>query len=269
MPAGAVSGRGAWLSFHGRDGGGGGRGHHCATRVATLVAARFCRHRAVLLARRPETRLAAFPTIPSDPRTIVGSGLMMVAALWSRPAHSASMDRCCSRHLHGLSPLTIGLIIASESVSWSLLSITVANAPARREPFLVTGGALMVTPALPALPIPFRPGSFAGILFCALLQGGGFGIIWPFASRRSSKRPRRVSAISPPRPSQPCSAWAMRRVRQLAGMIANASGFSGGFTREAAQGAASILFLAFVPLALLGCLAAWRSAGFSPEADFA
>jgi len=44
----------------------------------------------------------------------------------------------------------------------------------------------------------------------------------------------------------------------LAGMIANASGFSHGFTPAAAQGAASILFLAFLPLAALGCVTAWR-----------
>jgi hypothetical protein len=44
----------------------------------------------------------------------------------------------------------------------------------------------------------------------------------------------------------------------LAGMIANANGFSGGFTREAAQNASVIIFVSFLPLAAIGCVAAWR-----------
>ena len=44
----------------------------------------------------------------------------------------------------------------------------------------------------------------------------------------------------------------------LAGMVANANGFLGGFTRDAAQQAGSIMFLAFLPIAAVGCVAAWR-----------
>jgi hypothetical protein len=42
------------------------------------------------------------------------------------------------------------------------------------------------------------------------------------------------------------------------GIIANASGFSKGLSGETAAGVASWLFIAFLPLAALGCLAAWR-----------
>jgi Na+/melibiose symporter-like transporter len=217
-------------------------------------------------ARKPQSRL--FPSDTFNPRTIVGSGLMMVAALSVSTCSFGFYGSLLLAALHGLSPLTIGLIIASESVSWSLLSIAVANPPTRREPFLVTGGAFMVAAGLAGFAYTVPAGVIPGILFCALLQGGGFGIIWPFASRRiieaaaAGERDIAASAFS-----------TLQRLgyatgAALAGMIANASGFSGGFTREAAQGAASILFLAFVPLALLGCLAAWRMAA-PPRADFA
>ncbi|TIW29770.1 MAG: hypothetical protein E5V71_23260, partial [Mesorhizobium sp.] len=47
----------------------------------------------------------------------------------------------------------------------------------------------------------------------------------------------------------------------LTGIVANASGFSEGLNREAAANVATWLFLAFVPLGILGCLAALRISG--------
>jgi MFS family permease len=207
-------------------------------------------------ALRPDSRL--FPSDTFNPRTAVGSGLMMVAALSVSTCSFGFYGALLLSALHGLSPLVIGLIIASESVAWSLLSILVANAPPRREPLIVTGGAVMIAAGLAGFAYAVPAGSIPLILFCALLQGGGFGILWPFASRRiieaapSSEREIAASAFS-----------TLQRLgyaigAALAGMIANANGFSGGFTRAAAEGAASVLFLAFVPLAVIGCLAAWR-----------
>jgi hypothetical protein len=49
-----------------------------------------------------------------------------------------------------------------------------------------------------------------------------------------------------------------------AGIIANFNGFSGGFTRETAATAAVPLFIYFIPLALLGCLAAFRLTKVKP-----
>jgi hypothetical protein len=46
----------------------------------------------------------------------------------------------------------------------------------------------------------------------------------------------------------------------VAGIIANASGFSAGLNRDAAASVAGWLFLAFVPLGIVGCLAALRMA---------
>lgn len=45
----------------------------------------------------------------------------------------------------------------------------------------------------------------------------------------------------------------------LAGIVANASGFSQGLNYDAAANVASWLFLAFVPLGIVGCLAAFRA----------
>jgi hypothetical protein len=45
----------------------------------------------------------------------------------------------------------------------------------------------------------------------------------------------------------------------LAGIVANASGFSEGLNHDAAANVATWLFLAFVPLGIVGCLAALRT----------
>jgi hypothetical protein len=46
----------------------------------------------------------------------------------------------------------------------------------------------------------------------------------------------------------------------IAGIIANAAGFSKGLSPETAASAASWLFIAFLPLAVVGCFAGWKTA---------
>jgi len=99
-------------------------------------------------------------------------------------------------------------------------------------------------------------GSIPLILLCALLQGGGFGITWPFLTR--------VIVGAAPAEEQTIASAAVPTMQRigyavgaaLAGIIANASGFSAGLNRDAAAGVAHWLFLAFIPLALLGVVAA-------------
>jgi MFS family permease len=106
-------------------------------------------------------------------------------------------------------------------------------------------------------------GSIAGIVLFAFLQGGGFGILWPFANRRV------VEAAGPEERELAASGFStIQRMgyavgASVAGIIANANGFAGGFTRATAGTAAMPLFLYFLPLAALGCLAAFRLTGIT------
>jgi MFS family permease len=210
----------------------------------------------VLDSRNPLSRL--FPSQAFSPRTTTGAGLIMVAALAVSTCSFGFYGPLLLAALHNFSPLTTGLIIASESIAWSILSILFAGAPKHYERFIVPGGALMVMAGIAGFAITAPLGSIPGILFAALLQGGGFGILWPFASRmvvqaaKASERSIAASAFS-----------TLQRIgyavgAALAGIIANANGFSGGFNAEAAQGAASVLFWPFLPLALLGVAASVR-----------
>lgn len=219
-------------------------------------------------ARSPALRL--FPTAPFDPRGTVGSGFLMVAALSVATCSFGFYGPLLLSALHGFTPVTTGLLIASESVSWSVLSILVANAPAHREALIVRSGALMIAAGLAGFVWTVPAGSIPGIVFFALLQGGGFGILWPFANRRviEAARPgeREITAAA----FSTLQRMGYATGGAIAGIIANANGFSNGLSRQTAMTVAAPLYLYFLPLALVGVIAAFRlSALISREAGVA
>ncbi|MCR5856082.1 MFS transporter [Mesorhizobium sp. J428] len=204
----------------------------------------------------PRSRL--FPHRPFDWSTALGSGMTMVAALSVSTVSFAIYAPLLLTSLHGVPVLTTGYIIAAESIAWSILSILVAGAPPHRERLIIVGGALMITAGLAGFSVAIPAGNIPAILFCALLQGGGFGIAWPFVTRI-------IVASAPPQDSTVASSAvpALQRIgyatgAAAAGIVANSSGFAEGLSGETAAGVARWLFLAFLPLALIGCAAAIR-----------
>ena len=208
-------------------------------------------------ALKPRSRL--FPARLFSWRTPVGAGMTMVAAFSVATCSFGVYGPLLLTSLHDIPLLTTGYIIAAESIAWSILSILVANAPPQRERLIIVGGALMIAAGIAGFAYTIPLGSIPLILVCALLQGGGFGIAWPFVTR--------VIVASAPRSEQTIASAAVPTMQRigyavgaaLAGIVANASGFSGGLNRDAAAHVASWLFLAFVPLGIVGCLAALRA----------
>jgi MFS family permease len=204
---------------------------------------------------RPKSRL--FPTRPFSWRTPVGSGMTMIFAFSVATISFSVYGPLLLTSVHGVSLLTTGYIIAAESIAWSILSILVANARPEWERLIITGGAVMIAGGIAGFAYAVPAGSLPLILFCAILQGGGFGIAWPFVTRV-------IVARAPPAESTIASSAVptMQRIgyavgAALCGIIANASGFSGGLSDAAARNVASWLFLAFVPLGVVGCVAAF------------
>ena len=209
-------------------------------------------------ARLPAARL--FPSGLFDWRGKVGSGMTLVAAFSIATCSFAVYGPLILTSLHGIPVLTTGYIIAAESIAWSILSILVANAPPSRERLIIVGGALMIAAGIAGFAYAVPAGSIPLILACAVLQGGGFGIAWPFVTRivvaAAPEAERTIAASAVP---------TMQRIgyavgAALCGIVANASGFSGGLSGETAENVARWLFLAFVPLGVVGCLAAIRNA---------
>ena len=210
----------------------------------------------LLDARSGAARL--FPAALTRPASTVGAGLWTFGLLAVSTCSFGFYGPLLLSALHGFTPVTTGLIIASESIAWSILSILVANQPKQRETFIVRIGALMVVMGVVGFAFAVPSGSIPAIVLFATCQGGGFGILWPFASRRVIE--------AAPVAEKEITASASSTLQRMgyavgsatAGIIANANGFSGGFTEAAAATAAMPLFIYFLPLAALGCLAAFR-----------
>lgn len=212
----------------------------------------------VLDARRPDSRL--FPSRPFDWKSPVGTGMTMIAAFSVATCSFGLYAPLILTRLHDVPLLTSGYIIASESISWSVLSILVANTPPHRERHIVTIGAFMITGGVVGFAYAVPAGSLPLILFCAILQGGGFGMAWPFVTRMivDASRANEKTIASSAVPTMQRMGYAVGAA--IAGIIANAGGFAHGLTAETAAGAASWLFVAFLPLAAVGCLAGWKTA---------
>lgn len=205
-------------------------------------------------ARRPASRL--FPSGLFNWASKVGSGMIFVAAFSVATCSFAIYGPLILTSLHGISLLTSGYIIAAESISWSILSILVANARPHRERLIIVTGAVMIAAGISGFAWTVPAGSIPLILACAVLQGGGFGIAWPFVTRiivaAAPEDERTIASSAVP---------TMQRIgyavgAALCGIVANASGFSQGLSGETAAGVAKWLFLAFVPLGVVGVLAA-------------
>ncbi|MER9677722.1 hypothetical protein NKJ23_00005, partial [Mesorhizobium sp. M0184] len=213
-------------------------------------------------ALKPRSRL--FPSRLFSWRSPVGAGMTMVAAFSVATCSFAVYGPLLLTSLHGIPILTTGYIIAAESIAWSILSILVANAPPERERLIIVGGALMIATGVAGFAYTVPAGSIPLILFCALLQGGGFGIAWPFVTRVivASAKEGEQTIASAAVPTMQRIGYAVGAA--LTGIVANANGFSEGLNREAAANVAAWLFLVFIPLGILGCLAALRISGAPP-----
>ncbi|WP_027165257.1 MFS transporter [Mesorhizobium sp. WSM3224] len=207
-------------------------------------------------ALRPRSRL--FPSPLFSWRSPLGCGMTMVAAFSVATCTFTIYGPLLLTTLHDIPLLTTGYIIAAESIAWSVLSIVIANAPLERERLIIVVGALMIASGLAGFAYTIPAGSIPLILLCALLQGGGFGVCWPFLTRVivASAREGEQTIASAAVPTMQRIGYAVGAA--LAGIIANASGFSEGLNRDAAASVAGWLFLAFVPLGVFGCLAALR-----------
>lgn len=199
-----------------------------------------------------------FPDRLFDWSTPMGGGMVMVSALSVATCSLAVYGPLLLTTLHDTPVLTTGWIIATESIAWSITAILVAGASPRREPVLILLGAMMIAGGVAGFAYAVPNGSYLLLFACAAMQGGGFGLAWPFVTRV-------IVAAAPEGQSTIASSAVptMQRIgyatgSALTGIVANVAGFSQGLSREAAGTVAVWVFLAFVPLALVGVMAAAR-----------
>ena len=192
------------------------------------------------------------------PRHPVGAGLLMVLALAAGSTVFTNYGPLLLGLLFGVGPLGAGYIIAAESIIWTLATLATAGASPRWEVALIRTGTAAILAGGVGLMLFVSSGPVLAIIASVLLQGGGFGMCWPFVVRR-------IVAFAPggERDLAASATSSMQRIgyalgASASGIAANAAGLAHGPSLAAAHAAGFWVFAAFVPVLGAGCLAAWR-----------
>ena len=210
------------------------------------------------LERRAPARL--FPPAPLGLRTQWGAGYTMVLALATATVSYTVYGPLLMTRLFGVSPLTAGFMIATESVAWTLAALAFARATPAQEPLLIRTGAFLVAVGIVALAVAMPRGPVLALLPGGLLQGAGFGMCWAFVLRRivagvaADERERASAAM----PTFQMIGYAVGAA--ASGIVANALGLTETAPDAVARVVAFWVFAAFLPLAALGVVGAFRTA---------
>jgi len=205
--------------------------------------------------------VSLLPPTPFDLSKPWGAGYLMVFCLAAATVSFTVYGPLLMESLFGVTPFLAGLMIAVESVSWTIAAIVLVNAGPRLEPWLIRLGGLSIGGGVLGFALVMPTGPLAALLPWAVLQGIGFGMCWAFIIRRIvssfpvSERERASSAA----PTLQMLGYAVGSA--LSGIVANATGLGGGMTAQTVESAAFWVFAAFLPLAAVGAWAAWRLAG--------
>ena len=217
--------------------------------VALLLAA-------VIVDGRVRHRL--MPTEVSQVTSRLGAGLLMVFALSAASTGFWAYGPLILRSAFGIDLLLSGLLLAGESLAWTLCTLAVAGAGPRWGSTLIGTGVATASLGTAGLALAMPSGFVPAIVVCVLLQGAGFGLSWPFLVARviALARPEERDLAAGAAPTAQRIGYAVGAAG--AGIAANAAGFAVGASPEAAHEAASWVFAGFVPLLLIALLAAAR-----------
>jgi MFS family permease len=196
------------------------------------------------------------PRSAADPRGPIGAGLLMTFALQGATTSFSVYGAALLQALHGARPILAGYILGASAMAWTIAAFAVASQTADR-PFIRLGAA-MIPLALVGLAFSVPRGALPVIAVFVIVQGAGFGLSWSFtASRIVTGAPEQERAFASS--SMPTAQMIGAAVGAAAsGAIANLIGFGQGITPARASLAGFWLFAGFLPLALVGCAAAWR-----------
>jgi predicted MFS family arabinose efflux permease len=205
--------------------------------------------------------------LPRDARRLssaAGAGYAVIFCMAAGTVVLGVYGAAVIQAVNGVGPLTAGYVVAAEALGWTLAALPIAGLAPRWHGLLIRLGGAMIPAGVAAMAVTFgRPGLIPAIA-AAALTGAGFGVCWAFLARRvlasldDQERPLGASAI----PSTQQAGGATGAA--AAGALGTALGLSQGFDAAQASAAAPWLFGLFLPVALLGGVAAWRLAACEP-----
>jgi len=213
-----------------------------------------------LEAARGENRL--LPRNPIGLGNPLGAALTMILCFTAATIALSIYGPLIMTRLHGAPILVAGYILALEAVAWAVVAALLSGAPERRDPALIVTGMLCVSLSIAGLAYSVSQGPLWLIAAFAMLQGAGFGMAWTFILRRATALapPGEVERVSGAIPTVQRLGYALGAA--FAGIVANAAGIAAENgtlpSGESLPFAAAAIFLACLPLAALGLLAATR-----------
>lgn len=226
-----------------------------------LLAGAILLYAALRLEGRGSTRL--FPPRPLSLATVWGNGYVMVLCLSLATVSFTVYGPLIMQILFGASPLTAGLLIAVESVSWSVAAIVLGGSNRASEVACIRLGTIAVVAGIAGFALVMPHGPVWLLVLPACLQGAGFGVFWAYVMRRivaalpEGETERASSSV----PTMQIIGYALGAA--LSGIVANLCGLGEGASTEAAGRAAVWVFAAFMPLGILGV---WASRRFTAPA---
>lgn len=203
-------------------------------------------------------RVRLLPRGASDLGTACGAGYAAMFWLTAASMGFGIYGPPILQQLNGLSPLWAGYVISVEALAWTVAAVLVAGASGRWDRIWVRVGAVCAPVSLMVLIVAMPGRDLPWIVVGAAILGAGFGLSWSFMSRRviaglaDDDRAVGSSAIIAVRQTGAAVGAA------IAGAAANFVGFAGGLTTRSAQAASLWVFIAALPLAVIGVWAALR-----------
>jgi len=210
----------------------------------------------LLDAHRPASRL--LPHHPFSLRRPVGAALTMILCFAAATVAIGLYVPFVITRLHGVSALVAGYVIALEAIAWAISAALLSGLPEKRDRLAIVTGLVIVTISIPGFAYAVPNGPVVLVALCGILQGAGFGMAWTFILRRAT-------AIAPPGDTD-LVAGAIPTVQRLGyalgaayvGIIANAWGIEHVDADGALERAATAIFLACLPLTVVGLIATAR-----------
>lgn len=200
------------------------------------------------------------PRKATDPRTAIGAGLLMMFCLQASTVAFSIYGPALMQALRHVRPVVAGYVLGITALSWTAAALGAAGRG--RDRLFIRLGPIIVTASIAGLALAFPQGRLDLVAASALAMGAGFGMCWSLSGGQvviHTPEAERAFASS----SMPTAQLVGAAVgAAAAGAIANLIGFGHGITSVRASLAGFWLFASFLPLAAVGCLAAWRLAGF-------
>jgi MFS family permease len=160
--------------------------------------------------------------------------------------------------LHGASALVAGYIVACASIGWAVAAMMVSGLSERYDRLMIGCGMLTLSVSVIGFIYSMSSGPLWLIACFVSLEGAGFGMAWTFILRRVTKlseagETERVAGAIPPVQRL---GYAMGAA--FVGVIANTAGLVQGAGIGVIEQASRWVFIAALPMAALGLVAAYR-----------